>query len=1418
MENKSESNEDSKSTKEETEANECYEFLKEIIDPQYLEEVFSILKQECVTTMDGLKLFSEEDLKELGLKLVFRKQIIKGLHEKVKVVALPDTKEKEPEETTDNESKNPSEDEKDVNPNGTKEIKKGSRPPKTKPHIKVEYILKTRKIINTEELMNLPDLNEYILIDNEIHKRFNSIADRDNYITQYPGITIMNKIEPFYKGVLLTVFVRDTIWPLVVEHQDEIRDLCAQYNVEKLILDENIKMHFQIYTNDSQFSILNDILRKKYIDISCFPLNFKLDKNAFFDRNVFSDLIINAANRFAHEKGVAIMYCGERNKGRKSLQLCFKVYGDNAAQSIVDKVSSLTPHYNFKDIKIFIPEESDCESYSDCSSDMVASNSEDSESNYNGKKKGGKINKLADSNKEENYIERVKKDINLELLDIQSKHDVKIVLNFYQKRHENVTQYFVNINSYGFNENKIKNSLEELGKEFYYEKIIDFKNGDENLFKGAYLYEIRHSLHKDALSNGVSLYVNFDRKSKPILSNVKLIGMRKNVEKQISKLDEILFDFQKYDIELNVKFPELKTYNDFEKQKYTEYIERYCFSILKGYKKSEFKNEVVEFRVKVLPIYKLTVNVVVCTTEKKDEEALNTGFKNVLSDLSVIVLPKQENLMLKIRERKFIFSEFMKKYNVGFVKDNMDAIIIGRKNDVELAKNSILNRETVREIFEIEELQQTYLRKRIEENLYNIELKHSVTINIEPCRNKVCILGPKINVQKALNQVKLLVKNTTESAIVEKIELNDIDYQVLKNNSQFTTEWGEKHNVSINLIDHSVLITKAQGILESNKIKIIVREGNILDDKSVEVIINSANKDLNHCSGIAFDIACAAGDKFIEESKKAAALRPNVSDVIVTSSGKLGYKFIFNAIVPIWKETNPNSPLDLKRTVKNILLTANSKKISYLAMPCLCAGCFGCPQAVSASIIFNEIMNFEENHCIKEIHLIDTNPASVEQFTALLKTPEKIKEVFAEEAKKISNWKPEYEWYWDHHELSKREKYDSDQNWNIEYAYQKFLKKEIKEVQFNGDIMQVRNSKNYVILFEEMQQMNIKTKYKRKVWRVPISKISFLTAPAKFYSSFEKGNAEEDKSNYNNDEISNDQSAAAFICVITGISSAEVKLSKDFIQNILESDKKAEELYIKESLCKKDADELLKIIRNCNCEAQFVNRGKYLQIKGNKTKKDYAKSKIWQFLIDIKKFNFSFPEYWSPQKDYLELVKLQSTTMEFIAVENRMKDTIPSVKILSIERIQNTYLWKSYCAEIQILKDIRGTLPKQCQLFHGTRYSDPSQIYSGKHASFDFRLSKEGLWGRGAYFAVNASYSHKFKYNNGRAFQMFLADVIIGDFIETEPDSKLIAPPPKPGSTNDCYDSVKGVTDGSVIFVVYNTSKAYPTYLITYIV
>ena len=90
-------------------------------------------------------------------------------------------------------------------------------------------------------------------------------------------------------------------------------------------------------------------------------------------------------------------------------------------------------------------------------------------------------------------------------------------------------------------------------------------------------------------------------------------------------------------------------------------------------------------------------------------------------------------------------------------------------------------------------------------------------------------------------------------------------------------------------------------------------------------------------------------------------------------------------------------------------------------------------------------------------------------------------------------------------------------------------------------------------------------------------------------------------------------------------------------------------------------------------------------------------------------------------------------------------------------------------------------------------------------------------FGRGVYFAKNASYSASDRYstrdNISSYKHIFLAKVLTGKYAKGEYDFKE---PPQRTSETDLYDSCVDDPNDPCIFVTFFDSQAYPEYLITF--
>lgn len=209
-------------------------------------------------------------------------------------------------------------------------------------------------------------------------------------------------------------------------------------------------------------------------------------------------------------------------------------------------------------------------------------------------------------------------------------------------------------------------------------------------------------------------------------------------------------------------------------------------------------------------------------------------------------------------------------------------------------------------------------------------------------------------------------------------------------------------------------------------------------------------------------------------------------------------------------------------------------------------------------------------------------------------------------------------------------------------------------------------------------------------------------------------------------------------------------------------------------------------------------------------------------------YSFSKPSSWEPQTNDVEVFHVKEESDEWQDVERKFNATMPTHTVTDIQRIQNELVWKRYSLHKKYMEDKNQGMVNEMDLFHGSSENKPEDIYKGE-CGFDMRYSRKGMWGHANYFAVNASYSHSYAYPSNRSLyflssissvsptrQMFLAKVLVGDFVQRASDNSLIMPPLKSGPTKKQYDSIKGYTNGSDVFMTYDNEKAYPAYLIFY--
>ncbi|XP_072288656.1 protein mono-ADP-ribosyltransferase PARP14-like [Eucyclogobius newberryi] len=190
----------------------------------------------------------------------------------------------------------------------------------------------------------------------------------------------------------------------------------------------------------------------------------------------------------------------------------------------------------------------------------------------------------------------------------------------------------------------------------------------------------------------------------------------------------------------------------------------------------------------------------------------------------------------------------------------------------------------------------------------------------------------------------------------------------------------------------------------------------------------------------------------------------------------------------------------------------------------------------------------------------------------------------------------------------------------------------------------------------------------------------------------------------------------------------------------------------------------------------------------------------------------ALPSEWSDMKSLLQLVTLSPGTKEFQDVTALV--TQLNLNIISIERVQNVTLWKSYQLKKKEMDSKNKSQNNEKVLFHGTGPNSIDLI--NKHGfNRSYAGTNAAMHGNGSYFAVDPGYSVRgySKPDPKGHKRLYVALVLVGE--HTQGRAGMITPPAK-SNPSDLYDSVTDNARNPSMFIIFNDMQAYPQYLITF--
>jgi O-acetyl-ADP-ribose deacetylase (regulator of RNase III) len=642
--------------------------------------------------------------------------------------------------------------------------------------------------------------------------------------------------------------------------------------------------------------------------------------------------------------------------------------------------------------------------------------------------------------------------------------------------------------------------------------------------------------------------------------------------------------------------------------------------------------------------------------------------------------------------------------------------------------------------------------------------------------------------------------------------------------------------------DTSVTITC---VTNSRGQMILVKKGDITKVKDVDAIINAANGPLYHAGGVDKVISDAAGPALDRECKELIAKNGGVAistgQAVKTTAGCLPYKSVIHVIGPQYSGGNHQERPLLFSCILSSLRIAEQEGYKSVALPAVSAATYGFPLQDCTNIVIRAVKQFFadfQESCLRKVILLDIDDAACNSFAREVVNDHT--NAAADNNDDIMNYHlPPLtaKWCWQDND---GEKINNDsQTRQIEAAFQQYLQTFIPStLKINPDNLKSGTIVCYSIHFlpnlkQKLAinpnalnsrlvcgyQMRDNTGFKRDIIRYPLALQTHTTSaryhpkPLDIYHL---------KMQFKEDDWD-----------IIGINSVSIKQAEMAIRKSIASATISEPFTVN---LNEDLDAHKKAITNIvtqqsiHVDFQQDSTGNLLLIlKGFQQNVLQAKLQIALYVQDILKIeadkddDLNIPKEWGEQEEQCKLIELPKNHPDSVRIEKRMKETISSVKIDKIERVQNLRLWNHYAFRRRTLQQELSNKPDlqiEMELFHGTRAALPSEIYNGEYG-FDMTYCTSGLWGIGTYFAVNAAYScqnYSYQLPNGKR-QVFFAQVLTGDVsdYQNKNDQTLRRPPKKNESTSGArYNSVSGETGGSRVYIIYENRVAYPTFLITF--
>lgn len=182
-------------------------------------------------------------------------------------------------------------------------------------------------------------------------------------------------------------------------------------------------------------------------------------------------------------------------------------------------------------------------------------------------------------------------------------------------------------------------------------------------------------------------------------------------------------------------------------------------------------------------------------------------------------------------------------------------------------------------------------------------------------------------------------------------------------------------------------------ISSPGKVRLSVHKGDITNEQ-VDVIVNAANRELDHSGGVAMAILNKGGRAVKEESQAIKKKRGMLKDgeAVATKPGNLPCRAVVHVVGPRWDVVGTEkSKKILHRACVNSLCETQKMKMTSIALPAIGSGRHGMPKEMCAEVMLDAVDKFvrqgdPKTKTITDIRFVNTDEPSLQAFEKELKS------------------------------------------------------------------------------------------------------------------------------------------------------------------------------------------------------------------------------------------------------------------------------------------------------------------------------------------------------------------------------------------------------------------------------------------------